>query len=233
MPDVSKPRFELIYWPIAFRGCFISYVLAYWDLPFALSSDPESIVAEQEKPPSLQSIPFMGPPVLVDHDFGKRICQTPAILLYLQSELELSAKSAYARAMTMKVVMDCNDLLMEICCANGSSMWERKAWEVFRSQRLPRWLGIFERSFADGMIGGENIGIADLVTCALLGNTARCLPELAADFKQGAPAVYAHCQSLMTKPSLKDHIQSQSDAYGDLYCGGQIEQSIRKMLAGS
>lgn len=228
---MSQPRFELVYWPIAFRGCFISYVLAYWDVPFVENADHAVIVADQHKDPSEQAIPCMGPPVLVDHEAGLRICQTPAILQYLASELQLAPEQAYARAMEMKVIMDCNDLLMELCCSNGSRMWEEEAWRVFRSKRLPRWLGIFEQSMAQGFIAGQEIRIADVVTCALLGNMGRCLPELVPDLKRGAPALFGHCQSLMAKPSLRAHIEAQTQAYGSLYCGGQIEASIREMLA--
>lgn len=230
---MSDPRFELIYWPIAFRGCFVSYVLAYWDVPFAQSSDPDRIVAEQQKDPAQQAIACFGPPVLVDHQAGKRICQSPAILHYLGRELNLAPEGAYDQAMQLKVIMDCNDLLMEICCSNGSRMWERETWKKFRFERLPRWLKIFERSLADGVIASSQPRIADLVCCALFGTMTRCLAELAPDIEKGAPKVYAHCKSLMEKPSLKAHIDAQAQAYGSLYCGGQIEASIREMLSES
>lgn len=228
---MSTPRFELLYWPIPFRGCFVSYPLAYFDIPFVENSDAELIVAEQGKDPADQAIAMMGPPILVDHEAKIRLCQTPAILHYLVNTLNLTQKGAYAQAMQLKVIMDCNDLLMELCCSNGSRMWEATAWREFRETRLPRWLSIFERSLADGVIGGTEPSIADLVTCGLLGNMARCLPELEPDLAKGAPKVFAHCQSLMAKPSLAAHIQTQAKAFGELYCGGQIEASIRDMLA--
>lgn len=228
---MSAPRFELIYWPIPFRGCFVSYVLAYRGVPFVQNSDAEQIVAEQEKDPAHQAIPFMGPPILVDHEAGCRLTQTPAILLYLANELDLWPTESFARAMQMKVVMDCNDLLMEICCSNGSRMWESDAWNTFRTERLPRWLAIFERSLSDGIIAGDAVGIADLATCALLGNMARCLPELAPDIQRGAPNVFSHCASLMSEGALREHVHQQKEDYGEIYCGGQIEASIRRMLS--
>ena len=46
---VSQPRFQLHYWPIPFRGCFVSYLFAYRDVPLLEESDFEGS-QNSEKP---------------------------------------------------------------------------------------------------------------------------------------------------------------------------------------
>jgi glutathione S-transferase len=130
----------------------------------------------------------------------------------------------------MKILMDCNDVLMEICRYNGSAMWEREQWIEFRSQRLPRWLDIFEESLKRGFLGKDQVSFADIGVFALFGNMTRCLPELEADVRKRAPGIRALCQRIGSEPSLASYVADEEQKYGKLYCGGQIEQSIREML---
>ena len=228
--EMPQPRFQLHYWPIPFRGCFISYLFAYRDLPLLEKSDFEEINNLKNRHPGEQDIPFMGPPVLHDLESGRTLCQMPAIVLYVSPELDLMPGDPFDVAMSMKVLMDCNDVLMEICRYNGSIMWERTEWKQFRSKRFPRWLQIFEESLARGFIGKDPIGFADIGVFALFGNMTRCLPELETDLLAHAPGIHALCQTIGSEPSLAKHVTDEERKYGKLYCGGQIEESIRKML---
>ena len=108
--------------------------------------------------PSDQDVPFMGPPVLRDLESGRNLSQMPAIVLYVSRELDLMPEDPFDVAICMKVLMDCNDVLMEICRFNGSTMWEREAWKEFRSQRFPRWLQIFEESLQRGLAAAQASG---------------------------------------------------------------------------
>ena len=66
---MSEPRFHLYYWPLPFRGCFVSYLLAWADEPFDLA-DMDALVELKSREPGAQEVPFVGPPVLHDrrHD---------------------------------------------------------------------------------------------------------------------------------------------------------------------
>ena len=132
--------------------------------------------------------------------------------------------------MSMKVLMDCNDVLMEICRYNGSTMWGRDEWVEFRSNRFPHWLAIFEESLERGFIGQDPTTFADIGVYALFGNMTRCLPELEPDLLNGAPGIHALCRAIGSEPSLARYVAGQEEQYGKLYCGGYIEKSIRKML---
>jgi glutathione S-transferase len=92
-------------------------------------------------------------------------------------------------------------------------------------------MAIFEESLNRGVIGGGSATFADIGTFALFGNMIRCLPELESDLLTHAPGVHALCQKIGAQPSLAKYIADEAQRYGNLYCGGQIEESIRKMLA--
>ena len=232
MPSqMSEPRFQLYYWPLPFRGCFVSYLFAYRDVPLLEEADFDKVKELMSSHPSEQDVPFMGPPVLRDLESGRTLSQMPAIVLHVSDELGLLPEDPFHAAMSMKILMDCNDVLMEICRYNGSMMWERESWKEFRSQRLPRWLDIFEASLKRGFLGKDPVSFADIGVFALFGNMMRCLPELEADVLDRAPGVHALCQTIGSKPSLAEFVADEEQQYGKLYCGGQIEKSIRRMLA--
>ncbi len=232
MPSTtSDPRFRLYYWPIPFRGCFVSYLFAYRGEPLLEETGLQENEDLRSLPPSDQAIPYVGPPVLKDLGAGRSLSQMPAIVLYVSRELDFMPDDPFDVAMCMKILMDCNDVLMEICRYNGSIMWERGAWTEFRSERFPRWLEIFEESLKRGSIGMDTVSFADIAVFALFGNMTRCLPELEPDLKSHAPGIHALCAKIGSQPTLAAYVAGEEQRYGKLYCGGQIEESIRRMLA--
>ena len=227
---MSQTGFQLYYWPIPFRGCFVSYLFAYRGVTLIDESDFEEIEDLISRDPGSQDVPFMGPPVIRDLEKNRALSQMPAIVLYVSPKLDLMPEDTFDQAMCMKILMDCNDVLMEICRYNGSIMWERDEWCQFRSRRFPRWMQIFEESLKRGFIGKDLVSFADIGVFALFGNMMRCLPELEADVLSHAPGIHALCKRIGAEPSLARYIADQELEYGKLYCGGQIEKSIRKML---
>ena len=226
----SQARFQLIYWPLPFRGAFVSYLFAYRDVPLLEGASFEQINELKDQHPGKQDVPFVGPPVLRELESNRALSQMPAIVLYVSRKLGLMPDDSFEMAMAMKILMDCNDVLMEICRYNGSSMWTHEEWTQFRLQRLPRWMQIFEESLNRGCIGEDRVTFADIAVFALFGNMTRCLPELEADLLNHAPGIHALCKRIGSQPSLAAFVADEERKYGKLYCGGQIEESIRKML---
>jgi glutathione S-transferase len=226
----SQARFELIYWPLPFRGAFVSYLFAYRDVPLLEGASFEQINELKDQHPGKQDVPFVGPPVLRELESNRALSQMPAIVLYVSRELGLVPDDSFEMAMAMKILMDCNDVLMEICRYNGSSMWTHEEWTQFRLQRLPRWMQIFEESLNRGYIGEDRVTFADIAVFALFGNMTRCLPELETDLLNHAPGIHALCKRIGSQPPLAAFVADEERKYGKLYCGGQIEESIRKML---
>ena len=200
--SAEKPgaKYELMYWPLPFRGCFVSYLFAYRDVPLIEISDFEEISDRMHRPPGEQAVPFMGPPTLHNRDTGQTLSQMPAIVLHVSRELGMMPQDPFDMAIGLKVLMDCNDILMEICRYNGSIMWERDAWVEFRSQRFPRWLGILEESLERGFFGQKTVTFADIGVYALLGNMTRCLPQLDSDVVAHAPGTHALCERIGSEP---------------------------------
>jgi len=228
--QTSEARFQLYYWPIPFRGCFVSHLFAYRGVPLLEERDPERNADLRARHPGEQPVPFVGPPLLHDLEQDRFLSQMPAIVPYVSRDLGLLPEDSFGQALCMKVLMDCNDVLMEICRYNGSMMWEREEWVAFRSERLPRWMQIFEESLERGFLGSDPVTFADIAVFALFGTMTRCLPELDADFVEHAPGVHALCRNIGSEPSLAEYVAAEEQKYGKLYCGGQIEASIREML---
>jgi glutathione S-transferase len=57
-------------------------------------------------------------------------------------------------------------------------------------------------------------------------------PAIAAVFKETAPVTAALTQRVAALPALAKLAAKAKHDYGDAYCGGQIEASLRKALAG-
>ena len=224
-------RYKLYYWPLPFRGSFITYLFAYRGVALDVEDSVDTITEMKDEAPAHQAVPHMGPPVLEDQESGHRISQMPAIVLHVSSTLDLLSRAPISNAMALKILMDCNDLLMELSRYNGSMMWDTAAWAEFRLQRLPRWLQIFESELRRQNIGRDETNFADIGVYALFGNILRCLPELEPDILAHCPGVHSLCEQIGSKPTLTAHVQWQEARYGKLYCGGQIERSIRDMLS--
>ncbi|MDJ0684814.1 MAG: glutathione S-transferase family protein [Alphaproteobacteria bacterium] len=227
---MAEARYRVTYWPTAFRGCFVSYLLAYRDVAFVEEEDPEKIAYRMALPTEDQPVPWIGPPLLEDLKTGRALSQVPAIALYLSRALDLQPDDPYHLARCLKIQMDCNDVLMEICRYNGTMMWEREAWSFFRSERLPRWMDVFEQELDQGTIGKPRMNFADIAVFALFGNMVRCLPDLASDLARQAPRLCAQCLEIGSAPSVAAYVAEQEKKFGLSYCGGQIEQSIRDQL---
>ncbi|CAN5256450.1 glutathione S-transferase [soil metagenome] len=229
--------YDLYYWPVPFRGQFIRAILAYaaktWD-----EHDAGEIETLMTAAPQNQPVPFMGPPVLIDNQAGLALSQMPAIAVYLGETLGLIPDDAASRAMTAKIVNDANDVIDEITIDGGREMWTPETWEAF-VPRLKRWMTFWEATgtqhgLADDegfLLGTEKATVADVVTSTLWSTMTDRFPPIAAMLDEAAPCTAALSRRLQDVPSLKA-LKEDSDArYGDTYCGGEIEISLRKVIA--
>ncbi len=116
-------------------------------------------------------------------------------------------------------------------------MWTRAGWDAYRP-RLARWMAIFaETGHRHGlsetsghMLGTDAPGIADFATATLWGVMTDKLPALRPMLEEEAPALAALSERLHARPEQAE-LRKWSDAeFGDGWCGGQIEASLRKVL---
>ena len=228
--------YDLYYWPVPFRGQFIRAILAFAGKSWT-EHDGEAIAKLMAANPADQPIPFVGPPVLIENTTGFALAEMPAIALYLGETLGLVPPTAQGRGRTAKIVNDANDVLDEMTLNGGREMWTRAKWDKFQP-RLKHWLTIWEatgrRNGLTGTAGfildTSEAGVADVVTATLWSTMADRFPAIAAVLEETAPATAALSRCMQALPALAALAARSFEQYGDRWCGGDIETSLRESL---
>lgn len=227
--------YELYYWSVPFRGQFVRAVLAYAGKTWTEAGD-DKIQRLMAGPVRKMPLPFMGPPLLIDRRAKAAIAQMPAILLYLGETLDLLPKSAGLRALAIKIVNDANDVIDEITLNGGEKMWTDKRWAEF-VPRLEKWMSFWEETGrrhglnkTSGYLLGAKPNVADVVSATLWGTMTDRFPKIDAIFRKTAPMTAALTDRMNALPALSRLAAKAKRDYGDVYCGGQIETSLRKVL---
>ena len=228
--------YDLVYWPVPFRGQFVRAVLAFAGKTWTEVGRGE--IAELLSGPVQDlTVPFMAPPMLVDRKANVAIAQMAAIVLYLGETLDLMPATPALRAITVKIVLDANDVIDELTLDGGVQMWTEQRWRAF-APRLRKWMSLWEETgrrhglTADAgfLLGGEAPGVADIVTSTLWSTMTDRLPTIRAILKDAAPMTAALSSRIAALPPLARLAAKAREDYGDAYCGGQIEASLRKVL---
>ena len=230
------PDYELYYWSVPFRGQFVRAVLAHAGKTWTEGGD-DAISDLMGGPVKDMPVPFMGPPMLFDKKADFAIAQMPAIVLYLGETLDLLPADPKLRALTIKIVNDANDVIDEITQDGGREMWTQKRWNEF-VPRLQKWMSCWEeigqrhglKPHSGLLLGGKAPGIADVVTATLWSTMADRFPKIEAILKDAAPMTAALVERVAKLPPLAKLAFKAKEDYGDAYCGGQIEASLRKVL---
>ena len=229
------PDYELYYWSVPFRGQFVRAVLAHAGKSWTEGGD-EAIQTLMGSAPKDMPVPFMGPPLLIDRKADVAIPQMPAIILYLGETLDLLPATPALRALTLKIVNDANDVIDELTLDGGREMWTPKRWQDF-VPRLKRWMSFWEETGrrhglkpATGvLLGGDQPGVADVVTAVLWSTMTDRFSVIADIFDEAAPLTAALVRRTMALEPLARLAADARRDYGDAYCGGQIEASLRKV----
>ncbi|MDR3376098.1 MAG: glutathione S-transferase [Ancalomicrobiaceae bacterium] len=228
--------YDLYYWSVPFRGQFVRAVLAYAGKTWTECGDA-AIVKLMEGPVGDMPVPFMGPPLLIDKTADFAIAEMPAIILYLGETLDLMPTSGPLRALTMKIVNDANDVIDDITLDGGRMMWTAQRWQEF-VPRLKKWMSLWEetgrrhglKAGSGFLLGGDTPGVADIVTAILWSTMADRFGTIAAMLEESAPLTAALTRRVAALPPLVKLAAKARHDYGDAYCGGHIEASLRKVL---
>ncbi len=230
--------YQLHYWQMPFRGQFIRAILAHagkrWD-----EFDDARVAKDMDADVARQAIPYKGPPMLVDKSNDFAIAQMPAIAWYLGERLHLLPGTVTGQALAIKVVNDCNDVIDELTIDGGKQMWTPERWKTFLP-RLKRWMAIFEEtgqrhelSAEHGyLLGGAHASIADIVCATLWGTVGERFASIALLLDKEAPAVAGLTRRMMATAALANLAAVSRERFGDQYCGGEIEESLRRVVAG-
>lgn len=230
--------YKLYYWSVPFRGQFVRAVLAYAGKTWTEGGD-DAISKLMESPVKKMPVPFMGPPLLIDKKADFAIAQMPAIILYLGETLDLLPTAAALRARTMKIVNDANDVIDELTLDGGRDMWTKKKWQEF-IPRFEKWMSFWEeigrrhglKPDSGFLLGGDAPGIADVVTTTLWSTMTDRFAEIGGMLEKRAPMTAALTQRIAALPPLAKLAAKARRDYGEAYCGGQIEASLRKVTGG-
>ena len=229
--------YQLYYWSVPFRGQFVRAVLAYAGAIWSEGGD-EAIEAFMDGAVEDMPVPFMGPPVLIDQKAGTVISQMPAIVLYLGETFDLLPSSPALRALTAKIINDANDVIDELTLNGGREMWTPESWRAFLP-RLRKWMSFWEeighrhglQPDCGFLLGGAAPSLVDVVTTTLWSNMTQRLSKLEAVLEAAAPMTAALTRRMAECPPLAALAVKAREDYGDTYCGGQIEASLRRVLA--
>jgi len=234
--NAKMSDYDFSYWSVPFRGQFVRAVLAYAGKSWTERGDA-AIAKLMERPAKKMPVPFMGPPLLVDKKAKFAIAQMPAIMLYLGETLDLLPASPALRAMTLKIVNDANDVIDEITLDGGRQMWTKKTWGDF-VPRLQKWMSFWEatghshglQKQSGFLLGGDSPGIADIITATLWSTLTDRFSKIEELLEESAPMTAALTRRVAELPKLAKLAAKARKDYGDAYCGGQIEASLRRVL---
>ena len=230
------PDYELYYWSVPFRGQFVRAVLAHAGKTWIEGGDA-AIAKLMGGPAKDMPIPFMGPPLLIDREADFAIAEMPAILLYLGETLDLMSATPALRALTLKIVNDANDVIDDLTLDGGRQMWTARRWDNF-VPRLRKWMSLWEdtgrrhglKPDAGFILGGDVPGMADIVTATLWSTLTERFAKIGSILDDAAPMTAALTRRVASLPPLAKLAAKARQDYGDAYCGGQIEVSLRSVL---
>ncbi len=221
-------RYELYYWPhIQGRGEFIRLALEeaaadYVDVARLPEQDGGGRAAVQrllEK--SGDGRPPFAPPIL---KAGKLlICQTANVLLYLGPRLDLVPKAEGSRLWAHQLQLLIADLVVEAHDVHhpiAKSLYyeeqkpeaARRA-ESFRTLRLPKFLGYYERVLrenpgGDRYLVGKSLSYVDLSLFQVIAGLTYAFPRLMARLQPACPKVTALHQRVMERPRIAAYLAS-------------------------
>ncbi|MDQ1902370.1 glutathione S-transferase [Paracoccus sp. WLY502] len=222
--------FTLYYWPVPFRGEFVRAILAHVG---ASVDEPgsDAISAMMSMDTRDQPVPHMAPPMLVDNVSGKAVAEMPAICFWLGERFELLPVDQHPRALVLKIVNDANDVLDEMTLDGGKAMWTEKSWADYLP-RLRRWMTIWEATAEQGFLPDQPLGLAQIVTATLWGTMTEQLPELRPLLEAEAPQVALLTSRIRSHGALAGQAEESRRRFGQAWCGGEIEKSLRRVLRG-
>jgi glutathione S-transferase len=216
-------RYELFYWPtIQGRGEFVRLALeeaavAYDDVARSKSGMKrmQAILADTR----LARPPF-APPFLKAGT--ALIAQTANILLYLGDRHGLAPRDSAARLFTHQLQLTLADLVAEVHDAHhpiASSLYyedqKKEAKQRTRhliDERLPKFLGYFERILAQGRRGGWLVGArlsyADLSLFQVVAGLSYAYPRAMNKLARKHPRVMENAARVAARPRIAAYLAS-------------------------
>ena len=221
--------YELYYWPgIQGRGEFVRLALeeagaAYVDVALVPEEEGGGVPAMMKflEGPDVARPPF-APPIL---KAGRKvIAQTANILLFLGPRLGLAPRDAGGRLWTNQLQLTLADFIVEIHDTHhpigGGLYYEEQKPEAkrrsreFLAQRLPKFLGYFERVIernpdSDRWMAGKRLSYADLSMAQLIAGLRYAFPAASRKALRACPHLRALRDEVFARPRIMRYVKSK------------------------
>jgi glutathione S-transferase len=214
-------RYELLYWPgIQGRGEYVRLALEEAGADYADVARTERGMAMMMKMMAARSgTPPFAPPFL---KAGKLVIgQTANILLYLGSRHGLAPKAEAGKLWVHQLQLTIADLVLEIHDTHhplGPSLYyedqraaAKKRTEEFWKERVPKYLGYFERLLqgSDGSyVTGRKLTYVDLSLFQIVEGLRYAFPRRMKAFERKIPGLVGLHDRVAARPNIKAYLES-------------------------
>jgi glutathione S-transferase len=214
-------RYELYYWPeIQGRGEYVRLALEEAGAGYAdVARSERGMAAMMRLMQARSGTPPFAPPFLKN---GKLVIgQTANILLYLGSRHGLAPKTETGRLCVHQLQLTISDFVLEIHDTHhplGPSLYyedqrwpARKRTEEFWTERVPKYLGYFERileSSGGAWISGRRLTYVDLSLFQIVEGLRYAFPKRMKAFERSIPGLIDLHDRVAVRPNIKAYLAS-------------------------
>jgi glutathione S-transferase len=213
-------RYELYYWPsIQGRGEYVRLALE------DAGADYDDVARSGRGMPAMMKMmeakdtPPFAPPFL---KAGKRVIgQTANILLYLGSRHGLAPKPEAGRLWVHQLQLTITDFVLEVHDTHhplGPSLYyedqkavAKKRTEEFWNERVPKYLGYFERllkSHGGGYVTGRRLTYVDLSLFQIVEGLRYAFPRRMKAYERSIPGLVDLHDRIAARPNIKTYLAS-------------------------
>lgn len=214
-------RYELYYWPgIQGRGEYVRLALEEACADYTdVARSERGMSAMMRMMEARSGTPPFAPPFL---KAGKLVIgQTANILLYLGSRHGLAPKPEAGRLWVHQLQLTIADLVLEIHDTHhplGPSLYyedqrapAKKRSEEFWNERVPKYLGYFERllkSNGGSYVTGRRLTYVDLSLFQIVEGLRYAFPKRMKAFERNIPGLVALRDRVAARPNIKAYLES-------------------------
>ena len=214
-------RYELYYWPsIQGRGEYVRLALEEADADYAdVARGARGVAAMMKMMEARRGMPPFAPPFLKAGSLV--IGQTANILLYLGSRHGLAPKADAGRLWVHQLQLTVADLVLEVHDTHhplGPSLYyedqrspAKKRTEEFWKERVPKYLGYFERLLSDSggaYLTGRRLTYVDLSLFQIAAGLRYAVPRRMKAFERKIPGLVELHDRVAARPNIKAYLAS-------------------------
>lgn len=221
---------KLYYWNLAFRCIYIEIFFHLNKIDYK-RVDSTDVVEKRILMKTGEEFAGFAPPFVEIEN--RSFSQMPAAMMYLNEKYKFYCTNNEDSYFSLKTLLDVTDFMAAITRNNGAMMWDKESWKNFESGRMQDWLKLFEfqaKNRKGVFLLSDKVSLADI---AYLG----CFRLLMHSFvyfdkliRSSYPEIFHIIKEFEKFEDINSYLESQWENFGTMYCGGQIEKSIRAQI---